>query len=126
MNCPLKSVSALAPGLSLQGVNLTGTQVVDLSPLRQARSCRSLQLRHSRVKDLAPLLETGSQAEDHRYSPQQLDFRDTPAAARNPELARLAAISNEDLFECFTETKSYLRQQTSVSLAKRLFLRLRS
>jgi hypothetical protein len=125
VNCPLTSISALAPALRMQAVNLTGTSVADLRPLRRARSCGSLLFRHSRVKDLAPLLETGEHVEDPRYSPQQLDFRDTPAAATTAELARLASVADEDLFKCFTETKSYLRAQASSSLLKRLALKLR-
>jgi internalin A len=125
VNCPLKSISALAPALRLQGVNLSGTSVTDLRPLRRARSCRSLVLRHSRVKDLTPLLETGDHVEDHRYSPQQLDFRDTPAAATTAELARLASLADEDLFKCFTETKTYLRGKAASSLLKHLARKLR-
>jgi internalin A len=125
VNCPLESISALAPALGMQAVNLTGTSVADLRPLRRARSCRSLLFRHSLVKNLAPLLETGEYVDDFRNSPQQLDFRDTPAAAMSDELARLASVADEDLFKCFTETKSYLRAQASSSLLKRLTLKLR-
>lgn len=120
----IEGLAALAPGHSLQGIDISNTPVVDLSPLREAKSCRSLNLRGSMVSDLSPIIETGSREEDHRYSPQVLDFRDTPAAKGNDRLAELAAIAESDKHRCFIETKDYLRAQTVEPKAKRAgFLR---
>lgn len=121
--CPIQSVAALHPGTRLQAIDLSGTRVADMEPLRRAKDCRSLSLRGSLVRNLMPLLETGSQEQDHRYSQQQLDFRDTPAAAASPELTRLAALAEDDLYKCFQETKRYLRKQASSSLLARLFVK---
>jgi internalin A len=123
-NCPIERIDALAPALRMQAINLTATQVADLRPLRRARGCRSLHLRGSRVKDLGPLLETGDQVEDHRYSPQQLDFRDTPAASSSAEFAQLAALADVHLFRCFTETKCFLRARQSSGVLGRFFGKL--
>ena len=109
-NTPLESLSALEPAPSLAAIDIAHSQVSDLRPLRDARNCRSLILRGSQVNDLTPLAETGSHEEDHRYSPQQLDFRDTPAARRDPRLAEIAAIAETNPGKCFHETKRYLRE----------------
>ena len=114
----LDGLAALAPAHSLQGINITKTQVADLSPLRDAKDCRSLNLRGSMVDDLSPLIETGSIERDHRYTPQELDFRDTPAARASDRLAELAALAESDKHKCFMESKEYLRAQTVGPRAK--------
>lgn len=115
---PLVDVAALEPGRSLQAIDISGTCIADLSPLRDALDCRTLTLRGSRVADLTPLLKTGSREEDHRYSRQLLDFRDTPAAHANNQLAALAALANTDCGKCFEETKQYLQAQSEAGQAR--------
>ena len=108
---PLNDLSALEPARSLQSIDISGTCVTDLTPLRDALNCRTLILRGSRVADLSPLIETGSREDDHRYSRQLLDFRDTPVAHADDRLTALAALANTDGGECFHETKQYLHAQ---------------
>jgi len=108
----LEDLAGLAPGHSLQAIHIAGTRVADLGPLRDARDCRTLNLRGSIVADLSPILETGSREEDHRYTQQELDFRDTPAARSSDRLAELAALAEVDKHKCFTDTKDYLRGRT--------------
>jgi hypothetical protein len=104
----IADLSALTPAYSLQAIDISDTPVSDLTPLRAARQCRTLLLRGSQVKDLSPFIETGSMEEDHRYSPQELDFRDTPAARSSVQLAELAALADADKHKCFVETKRFL------------------
>ncbi len=111
----LDNLLALEPALLLQVIDVSDTHVANLEPLRDALNCRTLILRGSRVNDLGPIVKTGSREEDHRYSSQKLDFRDTPAAQRNSQLAALAAIAEIDSGKCFHETKRYLQSRTASS-----------
>jgi len=105
---PIADLSALTPAYWLQAIDISDTPVSDLTPLRAAHNCRTLLLRGSEVNDLSPLVETGSWEEDHRYSPQELDFRNTPAARSSSRLAELAALAEGDKHKCFVETKRFL------------------
>lgn len=107
-NTPIDDLSALEPAHGLQAIDISYTPVSDLRKLAAARECRTLMLRGTQVADLTPILDTGAQEQDHRYSAQKLDFRDTPAARNDPALAALAAIADTDMGICFAETKRYL------------------
>jgi internalin A len=110
-NTPIRDISALEPAHRLQGIDIAQTPVSNLRPLQDARNCRTILLRGSLVDDLTPILKTGSQEEDHRYTAQKLDFRDTPAARTDARLADLAALADTDPHRCFVETKHYLKAQ---------------
>jgi internalin A len=121
----LTNLRALEPAPGLQAIDISNTPVSDLRPLRAACNCRTMMLRGTQVKNLAPIIETGSREEDHRYSAQKLDFRNTPAADDSPRLAELAAIADTDMHKCFVETKRYLEAQAAARRpAKRWLARL--
>lgn len=109
---PIQDLTPLAPASSLQWIDISKTPVADLTALRAASYCRSLNLRGSRVRDLDPIIHTGSQPwQDRGDSRHSLDFRDTPASRLNERFAALARLAEESTERCFHETKAYLRER---------------
>lgn len=121
-------VTDLTPlaGLSvLQTLSVHKTQVADLTPLAACKGLQQIWLGETRVSELTPLagmtelislVLTGSQVCDlrpirgvvslrHEFSPA-LDFANTPATAKDAELARLAEIENDETRT--RETLAYL------------------
>ena len=121
----IESITALATGNAVQAVNISGTQVDDLKPLRDAKDCRSLNLRGSRVKDLADIVDTGShRSQDRGDAREFLDFRDTPASKLNDRLSELAFLAEESGEKCFFETKKYLKEREALASRNRRSSRL--
>ena len=104
------SEDAVTMGFPCLGLDISNTGVSDLTPIRRAHECRSLNLRGSQVSDIGAIIDTGSHQADHRYSQESLDFRDTPASRIDARFAELAALADESSPKCFFETKAYLRE----------------
>jgi Leucine-rich repeat (LRR) protein len=111
---------------SLKGLSLRGTQIGDLAPLTSRKNLRSLHLAYTKVSDLAPLVGlknlrllwlNSTNVNDLRplinldqpagKTLNHLDFRNTPATARDGRLAELAEIKNDE--ERTRKTLEYLR-----------------
>lgn len=85
----LSPISGLA---ALETLSVYQTSVSDLTPLASLTELSRLTLQGSRVTDLRPLCRLELMGID---GPPGLSFANTPAAERDPDLARLALISDE-------------------------------
>ncbi|MCF8486302.1 MAG: hypothetical protein K9G71_13905 [Rhodobacteraceae bacterium] len=125
-NTLITDFTPLANLTGLETLVLQGTQITDLAPLATLNRLQALGLEGTRVADIAPLgnltrLESlwlqGTQITDLRpirdlpfkwdSLPSGLSFGDTPATARDAELARMAGI--EDDKRRTRDTLAYLK-----------------
>lgn len=93
-------VADLAPiaGLTaLQSLNLSGTQVTDLAPIAGLTVLQSLDLRGTLVADLRPVIAIAAlTSPDDGEAFYAVDFSNCLAARIDPDIARIAAIEDDD------------------------------
>jgi hypothetical protein len=96
-------LTPVSPLTGLQILWLEQTAITDLSPLSPLTGLITLALDGTKVTDLRPLRELDRLGREISFG---LSFRDTPATARDAELARLAEI--EDPKVRADQTRAYL------------------
>ncbi|PWK62740.1 leucine-rich repeat domain-containing protein [Roseicyclus mahoneyensis] len=102
-NTLVADVSPLSGLPALESLGLDGTQVADITPLAGLTALNRLKLSGTHVIDLRPLRDLAKLGESETAN---LWFHDTPAL-RDPELARLSAIEDDQTRT--SQTLAYLR-----------------